>query len=258
MAEENIAYLDQMMNEIPYDAPEVAMMAEERRRKYSMRPPGRPPAAAGGGAGSGDGEGPFDWPPNLRPGPGETGWQRAVRFAEARMRARMRQAASGIDPRAFWDAFIIGADRFAKGMRNLGQWLSSVGEYKGFGDLWRKVWGGLQGVLRPEAVVAEKRPRVPDADTIIGNIEEAPRIVRPVKRPTPAAIEAVMKAMFDPRPYAGFDPKSGKPPGLKMNINQVEDVNHVRDMMVRMVRAARPSSARPRGIGPGRRPRTSP
>jgi len=222
------------------DTPNPVWRDREEDRKYGLRPP---PRRAAGGGGDDGGDGPFDWPKALRPGPGETGWARAVRFAEMRMRRRAAQLNMGVDPTAFWDAFIIGGDRFARGLRNFGNWMASVGEFRGFSALWRKVWDGLSGIVRQKPLTAIKRPKLPDADKVIGDYSIKPKVVRQVREPTPREIELAIEAMIDPNMP---DPGTGRPPvrdargdlvGTDININTIRDENGVREATTRIVRA---------------------
>ena len=220
---------------IPYEVDSAVWRELDEERRYGLRPL----AGAGGGGAvppKGPPKGPFNWPEGLGPGPEESGWDRRVKFSEERMKARARgaTAASGVDPTAFWDLFIVGGDRFARGMRNFTAWLSSMGEFKGFGTMFRKVWDGLQSILRPEYQTANRRGKLEDSDVVIDRMGNVPKRVRPIRDATPKELEDLVLSMLKGDPV---DPKSGKPPQLATNIHRVMDENGVREFMTRMVRA---------------------
>ena len=222
--------------QIPYDIETGTWREREHERKYPMGPPvaggaapprkppkGRPPVA-------GD---MFNWPKGLGPGPGESGWDRKVRFAEKRQAARARgaTAASGVDPTTFWDLFIIGGDRFAKGARSFTKWLGTM---KGPGEMLRSIWKGLQAILKSEARTTERQADPGEADIVMGRAERRPRVVRPIPETTPRDIETFLESLIKGEPV---DPKSGKPPDLAININTITNQGQVVQHLTRMVRA---------------------
>jgi hypothetical protein len=207
------------------------------RRPYGGGPVqfGRP---AAGGAGGGDGEeppeGPFNWPDSR--GPGTTWWSRRVAYAQARMRARLTEAAMGVDPRWFWDAVILGADRFARGLRGFSRWMFAMGGDVKDRGLLQRVWDYLQGITKPR--YKESRGRVGPI-TPAGPIRPGgpPPTVRPIPAPTKKDVGRMLQwlqSMVTPEPGTGKPPEfnaKGERIGLSTNITRIANENGIREFI---------------------------
>ncbi len=187
------------------------------------RPP-TPPRRMAAGALEPPKKGPFNWPD--AEGPGTPWWDRRVAYSRARMRSRLGEASMGIDPRAFWDAAVMGADAFARGIRGFGQWMSSMGGTVKEPGLLRRVWDYLQSIARPQYKEVVRRAPV----TPLGKIQtkaERPKVIRPIPKATKTDAAAMLDFLEKGKPA---DPKTGKPPELAININRIANEKNIREM----------------------------
>jgi|GEM_PF-3305563 len=217
--------------------PEI-FVAEERQ-PYRRRGRGVPPAGGGGDDGD-EPPGPFNWPD--REGPGTRWWNRRVAYARARMRARWGEAAMGFDPRWFWDAVVLGADSFARGIRSFSRWLISMGDVKDR-TLLQRVWEYLQSIARPQYRETIKRGKPTDV-TGVRTPDGRPRgPIRPIPEPSKKDLRAMLKwleSMMVPDPGTGKPPEfnwKGERIGLSTNITRISNERGIRDFITQSAHA---------------------
>lgn len=194
-------------------------------------PPPPPPAPPGGPGGPRDDD--PDW------------WARRVRYARMRVRARLSEAAAFIDPRAFWDAFVLGVDAVLRGFRSFGRWLAELARaIPGIGQWGRRLWNYLRSIGAPVETEIQ-RPRGPRPfEEAAGRAEGAAGRgpIRPIPRPTNAdllaAAEGLLRGELGERADAGAGRPLGvdRPGDLAINIGQIRDEAGIRDAMVRIIR----------------------
>jgi len=200
---------------------------------------------SGGGAGA---------PPPPPPPPGGPGgppdddpdwWARRVRYARMRVRARLSEAAAFIDPRAFWDAFVLGVDAVLRGFRSFGRWLAELARaIPNIGQWGRRLWNYLKSIGAPVENEIQRprggRPFEEAAGRAEGEAGRGP--VRPIPRPTNAdllaAAEGLLRGELGERADAGAGRPLGvdRPGDLAINIGQIRDEAGIRDAMVRIIR----------------------
>jgi hypothetical protein len=207
-----------------------------------------PPGGEGGAPPSGP-------PPGGIPGWSEEDpdwWRRRVWAARARTRAAAGTAAFGIDPRAFWDAFVLGVDAIRRGLRAFGRWAAAMlREAPNVRGWLRALWNYIRSLGAP--VVIERRGRPAPLDEAATEAESrAPgwywdpdqrrwrRSIRPIPRPTDEDVVAAAEALMRGEPV---DPGAGRPTAigrdddLAININQIADEAGIREAITRIIRA---------------------
>lgn len=177
-------------------------------------------------------------------------WGRRVEYARARTLARGRgaQANVGVDPRAFWDAFVLGVDAVRRGIRKFADWLSALArDIPGFRSWGKRVWDYMVGLGAP--VVVEHRGQVRPFGQALAGAEAAgfgPPVnrnlqpIRAVPRTSVRDLALATEALLSEQAVdvgAGKPLGIGKPGDLAININNVVDQNDIRDTMAKIVRA---------------------
>lgn len=171
-------------------------------------------------------------------------WSRRVDFARARTLARGRggQANVGVDPQAFWDAFVLGVDAIRRGIRKFADWIAALArDIPGFRSWGKRVWDYTAAQGAP--VVVEIRGQVRPFDQALGGVQ-APETrnlqpIRSVPRTSVGDLVAATEALLAGGPVdvgAGKPTGIGKPDDLAVNINNVQDQNGIRDTTARIVR----------------------
>ena len=172
-------------------------------------------------------------------------WSRRVDYARARTLARGRgaQANVGVDPQAFWDAFVLGVDAVRRGIRKFVDWIASLAkDIPNFRSWGKRVWDYMVSIGAP--VVVEERGRVRPFDEAVRGVElPESRILQPIRQVPRASVNDLVAATEAMLSTAAAEPGAGKPLGigvpgdLAININNIADENDIRATMTRIVRA---------------------
>jgi len=163
-------------------------------------------------------------------------------------RGSSAQANLGVDPKAFWDAFVLGVDAVRRGFRKFGDWMASLArDIPNFRSWGGRVWDYIRGLGAP--VVVTEPGRVRPFGQALASAEAAGfgppetrnlQPIRSVPRTSPQQLAAAVEALLSTAPV---DVGAGKPLGigvegdLAININNVRDQSDIRQTMARLVRA---------------------
>jgi hypothetical protein len=203
------------------------IMGEQPPPPWDPSRPPEPEAGGAGGAGAGGGRGgtppPATPPPGSGPWPGDDGWDARAKYAEARARAHTGEWS----PRDLWDALIMGARHFAKGIRDFAKWSGIMSPLAGIGRFLKRIWNVILSWFDERVVTRKGRVRDVDDTEAARRMEEGPRPIRPIPRVSKEDVRRVAERLRRPPP----PPRPGeKPPEFPINLDWIRDEADVKEL----------------------------
>lgn len=167
-------------------------------------------------------------------------WERRVRFARARVNERMTEASSFVDPRAFWDAFVLGVDALMRGFKTFFRWLGELArDIPNISSWGRSLWNYLKSIFGGVIVERPGRPR--PLEEAVGEAARAAGRgpIRPVPQGSTRDMLRYLESLLRGEP---IDPGTGRPIGVRrpgdlpINIHTIRDEAGVVEAITRMAR----------------------